>query len=192
MVNKQYICQTVVTNTSGIPLELQILLDIPKGAIPLSSHEYTQIENIILNAFTSREFTRFFYAPAEGECPIYPSNACRGSTIIAKCAPRPPITFKQHHTINKLESFNDILRSGSHQEIINFIRTKNIFDRNVFTPESILWILKDKDFYTQVIDCLKERKFYSRHIWNFAFHHSDLPTIREIVRMGSKLESFQN
>ena len=54
VVNKPYICQTVVTNTSGTPLELQILVDIPKGTIPLRSHEYTQITNIVLNAFTSK------------------------------------------------------------------------------------------------------------------------------------------
>jgi len=38
VVKKPYIAQTVVTNTSGTPLELQILLDIPKGTIPLQSH----------------------------------------------------------------------------------------------------------------------------------------------------------
>ena len=48
VVNKPYICQTVVTNTSGTPLELQILVDIPQGTIPLRSHEYTQISNITL------------------------------------------------------------------------------------------------------------------------------------------------
>jgi hypothetical protein len=38
IVRKPYIAQTVVTNTSGTTLELQVLLDIRKGTIPLKSH----------------------------------------------------------------------------------------------------------------------------------------------------------
>jgi hypothetical protein len=53
IVKKPYISQTVVTNTSGFPLELQILLDIPKGTIPLKSHEYTQITNVNVDRFSS-------------------------------------------------------------------------------------------------------------------------------------------
>lgn len=45
IIGKPYIAQTVITNTSGTNLELQILLDIPQGAIPLKNHEYTQIVN---------------------------------------------------------------------------------------------------------------------------------------------------
>lgn len=64
LVNKPYISQTIVTNTSRAQLELQILLDIPKGTIPLNSHEYTQIINVTIDAFSSREFTLEFYTPS--------------------------------------------------------------------------------------------------------------------------------
>ena len=144
--------------------------------------------NITLGAFTSKEFTLLFYAPEEGSYPIYPSNACRGSTIIAKCQQRGSIEVKKYHTINKLESFSDILRSGNRKEIIKFIKEKNIFDRNVFTAEGILWMLKDKEFYFEVIGCLRERKFFNRHIWKFAFLHQDMPTIREMVKMDSNID----
>lgn len=53
VVKKAYISQTVVTNTSGFPLELQILLDIPRGTIPLRGHEYTQINSLTLEPFSS-------------------------------------------------------------------------------------------------------------------------------------------
>ena len=38
LAKKAYSLQTVVTNTSGTNLELQILMDIPSGSIPLLSH----------------------------------------------------------------------------------------------------------------------------------------------------------
>lgn len=46
IVRKVYSYQTVVTNTSGTQLELQLLLDIPEGSIPVQSHEYTQIKSV--------------------------------------------------------------------------------------------------------------------------------------------------
>lgn len=184
IVRKPYIAQTVVTNTSGTTLELQVLLDIPKGTIPLKSHEYTQITNISINAFSSISFERFFYAPTEGSFPIYSSNACRGSTIISKATLQPPITVKTNFTINKLESFSDILRSGDKAEIIKFVQERNIFDSNIFKPNEILWMLKDKEFYSQVITELRKRRFYNENIWNFGFLHKDVQTIRELVGLN--------
>ncbi len=56
IIGKPYVVQTVVTNTSGTKLELQLLLDIPKGAIPLKSHEYTQIVNRKLDPYISATY----------------------------------------------------------------------------------------------------------------------------------------
>lgn len=38
VTKKPYIAKTIVTNTSGTVLELQILMDIPQGTIPLRSY----------------------------------------------------------------------------------------------------------------------------------------------------------
>lgn len=35
VIHRQYSLQTVITNTSGTNLELQLLVDIPEGSIPL-------------------------------------------------------------------------------------------------------------------------------------------------------------
>ena len=59
--------QTVATNTSSTNLELQLLFDIPKGAIPLKGHDYTEITNISLSSYVSSSFERWFYFPEEGE-----------------------------------------------------------------------------------------------------------------------------
>jgi hypothetical protein len=46
---------------------LQLLFDIPKGAIPLKGHDYTEITNISLSSYLSSSFERWFYFPEEGE-----------------------------------------------------------------------------------------------------------------------------
>lgn len=190
IVKKCYICQTVVNNTSGTPLELQVLLDIPRGTIPLRSHEYTQIINISIPPYSSQSFERHFYIPEEGKYEIYPSNASRGSTIIAKANVVPPIVVKKVWSINKLESFEDILRSGDKDQVITFLEKRNIFDPNTFKPTEILWMLKEKDFYYKIIDILRKRSYFNTSIWEFAFLHNDLPTIQEFISQNSNQTTF--
>ncbi len=78
IVRKVYSYQTVVTNTSGTNLELQLLLDIPEGSIPVESHEYTQIKSVNISPYSTSSFERSFYFPHEGKFSMYSANACRG------------------------------------------------------------------------------------------------------------------
>ena len=85
-----------------------------------------------LDSFASKSFERYFYAPAMGDLAFSAGNACRGDTIIAKAIAPKSIIVKPTHTVNKMESLSDILRSGDQKAVLNFINTKNIFDKNVF------------------------------------------------------------
>lgn len=56
VVRKPYCIQTLITNTSGTKLELQLLIDIPEGSVPLQSHENTQIQSINLEPYSTLSF----------------------------------------------------------------------------------------------------------------------------------------
>jgi hypothetical protein len=63
---------------------LQLLIDIPEGSVPLKSHENTQIQSTNLEPYSTLSFERYFYFPSVGGYNMYPANACRGSSVIAK------------------------------------------------------------------------------------------------------------
>lgn len=46
-------------------------------------------------------------------------------------------------------------------------------------------MLKDKDFYHKVINILRKRNYFEPVVWNFAFLHLDLETIKEIISQRS-------
>ena len=119
-------------------------MDIPEGAIPLKSHEQTQILNVSIQAYNTRTFERVFYFPKEGKYQIYPANVSRNKTIIAKGAELPILPVGTTEPVSKKESLTNILRSGSNSEVYNYLQTKNIFDENLFNWRQILWKLKDK------------------------------------------------
>ena len=62
-----YSVETVVTNTSGTSIDVQLLIDIPEGSIPLRTNEYTQTINTTINPFSTQSWSRMFYFPLEGD-----------------------------------------------------------------------------------------------------------------------------
>ena len=77
-------------------------MDIPSGAIPLLSHEYVQIINATVNAYSTISFERTFYFPSEGKYEIYPANASRNNVVIAKAKKLTKLEVKTKPSINKL------------------------------------------------------------------------------------------
>ena len=108
-----YACQTVITNTSIASLDLQVLLDIPQGSVPILSHEYTKIVSDAIGSYSIKSYETRFYFPASGIFKTYPSNVSKNSKIVARAEQQEPLTVRDRLSTTKLESFNDILRSGT-------------------------------------------------------------------------------
>lgn len=185
--DKPYYLQTVITNTSTANLELQVLIDIPEGSIPLGSNETTQVTSQNIGSYQTLSFQRVFYFPQSGSFNLYPANASKNRQVISKANTLEKIVVKDQRTNKKLETLNDVLVSGSKADVLNFLKTKNIFDGTVFNPSSILWLLKDKEMFNEIISILKSRSYYSNDVLQFGFLHKDSTVIREFI-----LESLSN
>jgi hypothetical protein len=171
--DKVYTFETVVTNTSVATLDLQILVDIPQGSIPIGSYEYTKIISEVINSYSVRNYQVSFYFPLSGTFSTYPANASKGGKIISKAERTEPVEVKDKLTVVQLESFTDVLRSGTQKDILNYVTEKNIFDPSVFQPDQILWMLKDKAFYEQLVGLLKGRRYIDANVWSFGLMHDD-------------------
>lgn len=181
LVQKPYTIQTIITNISGNNLEIQLLIDIPEGSIPLKSHEETQILNFSLPAYSTKTFEREFYFPQEGTYSLYPANACKGLNISAKASPQTELIVAKTASTNNTETLDNILRNGSDKVILDYLSTKNIFDSNIFDFRLILWKLKDKEFYDQCLKIFEGRSYFHPIIWSFSFLHEDFDRIKQFV-----------
>ena len=76
-------------------------------------------------------------------------------------------------SIQNLEAINDILAKGNKEDILNFLATKNIFNRNIFRAEEIRYLLKDKDFYLKVIAIYRKRRFNDFESLKYSILHAD-------------------
>lgn len=85
---------------------------------------------------------------------------------------------------------NDVLLSGSKEDIINFLSTKNIFDPSTFNISSVLWLLKERSMYDQVVKIFKNRSYYSRNVLEFGLFHKDKQAIQELIQSDLRLTPF--
>jgi hypothetical protein len=82
--DKIYTCHTTITNTSLASLDLQVLLDVPQGSIPVSSHEYTKIISDMIGSYSIKSYHTNFYFPISGSFQVYPSTVSKNSKLVAK------------------------------------------------------------------------------------------------------------
>ena len=76
---------------------------------------------------------------------------------------------------------------GNKEDIINFIKQKNILNKKILDFSQIYWLLNDKVFYKQLINTLKQKGLYNNIIWSFCFYHKDFETYKEFVQYEKNL-----
>jgi acetone carboxylase gamma subunit len=88
--------------------------------------------------------------------------------------------------VAKKETFLDIMQSDNRNEdVLEFLKTHNLLKgEKGFTFHQMLWMLKDKAFFIQVLAVLKERLIYNDQVWSYAVFHrlvEDEATLREYI-----------
>ena len=187
IVNQVYGCETIITNVSTKAQEFQILWQIPEGSLPLQNTNYQKSENKKLNSYSTTTFRYFFYFPEAGQFVQFPANITIGEKVVA-VANECKFNVVSERTQISDETFKDILLSGDKQAVIDFLATANILNEEKgFSFYYIYWMLKDKEYFKQVTDTLRERKIYEPSVWAYGFYHKDIDTIKEHIMKSSHI-----
>ena len=180
IVDKIYGCEVIITNLSVTRQEFQVLYEIPEGAIPVQKNDYTKSSTLAVNTFTTQTLNYSFYFPKNGKFKVYPANISRNGLVLA-VAKESVFDVHNERMSKKLETIDQILAQGSKDDILNFVATKNIQNREIFQFKNIYYLLKDKDFYLKLIAILRKRKIYDHTTWSFCLYHDDFQTLREFI-----------
>ena len=93
-----YGAEVVLTNPSGNRQKLQVLLQIPIGALPVGSGFYTRGVYVVLEPYTTQKLEYYFYFPATGKYRALPGDrraqrqsgrGCRPIHVQRRRAPDP-------------------------------------------------------------------------------------------------------
>jgi hypothetical protein len=178
LVHAVYGCQVVVTNPTSTRQKLDILLQVPVGALPVLNGQETRSAHIDLEPFHTETLEYHFYFPSDGDFPHYPVHVAKNERLLASAEPMVFHVVKQLSRIDR-ESWQYISQNGSDQDVLNFLRANNLYRHDL---SKIAFRMQDADFFQMVTELLAQRHAYDHTLWSYAIKHNAVPQIRQFLQ----------
>ena len=188
---KIYGSRVVVTNSTVSGQKVSVITEIPQGSIPVDRADTLRALPQIIDSFCSKIIEFKFYFPENGDFSIYPTTVAKGDKILATAKSGVVFNVGKKATSTDMESISDILSSGKIEDILNFIRTKNILNHEIFDFNSIGWLFNNEKIWRDVIAIYRERGVYNHSLWGFGYKFNDLETVKENMQIGVDLHNFK-
>ncbi len=193
LVHTVYGCQVVITNPTSSPQKLDVLTQIPAGALPVLKGHQTRSVPVDLQPYHTQTVEYHFYFPAAGEYPHYPVQIARNEGLLAHAEPARLTVVESLSRIDR-ESWEYISQNGREEDVLAFLKHGNLHRVDL---SKIAFRMRDKPFFLKVVDLLANRHAYDHTLWSYAIHHDTPEITREflqhadtfVAQCGSYLES---
>ncbi len=175
-----YGCQVVLTNPTSARKKVDLLLQIPNGAIPVENGFYTKSRHLPLDPFSTQTVEYFFYFPKPGSFAHFPVHVAENGRYVGSAE---PFTFAVVDEPTRIDttSWEYISQNSSDDEVLAYLRSNNI-DR--LDLEQIAFRMRDAGFFRKAIALLQSRHVFHQTLWSYGLKHDDVPAIREYLRFS--------
>ena len=173
-----YGANVVVTNPTSSPQKLDVLMQIPQGALPVLGSKATDSQAVRIEAYTTQTFSYAFYFPATGAQPFlqFPVNVARNEQAAAAAK---PFTFKVVQQLSEVDkaSWDYVSQYGTEAEVFAFLAQANLGRLDL---ARVAWRARQSaDFFRKLVGVLAQRHVYSEVIYSYAVVHNDAAALGE-------------
>jgi len=174
-----YGCQVVVTNPTSSRQKLNVLTQVPLGALPVLNTQYTKSIPVDLQPYHTQTIEYHFYFPATGDFPHYPVHVAKNEQLIASADAAALHVVDEPTSIDK-ESWNFVSQQGSEEDVLNFPKTQNLFRVNL---DRIAWRMGgDGKFFGRVVSLRDRRHVYNHTLWSYGVRQDQPATVRQYLQ----------
>lgn len=171
----------VVTNPTSSPQKLELLTQIPKGALPVLGSKATDSKSLRLEPFTTQTFEYHFYfpTPAPQPQPHFPAHVARSEQTAGSAK---AFAFNVVRQLSKIDtaSWEHVSQYGSDSEVFAFLEQNNLGRIDL---ELVAWrARKSVDFFRKLIALLEKRHAWSEPVYRYAVLHNEPAPLREWLR----------
>ena len=174
---KVYGCQVVVTNPTSTPHEIDLLMQIPGGAIPVSTGKEVKSLHMRLEPYKTTSLEYYFYFPAIGQFPMYGIQVARKKEIIA---------FEKSSTFNVVaklsktdtQSWEFISQHGTEDQVVEYVKNNNLYR---FDVSKIAFRLNSKTFFNRLVKLLDDRQHFNSTVWSYSIKHNQPMQIKRFL-----------
>lgn len=187
-----YGARVTLTNPTASRRRLNVLLQIPLGAIPLRNGFYTDDQSVVLRPYTTQTVEYFFTFPESGRYEQFPAHASANEEIIGQAEPR-VFEVKDAPTEVDKTSWTWISQYAGEAETLTFLRENNLRRHDL---NEMAWRMRDPDFFRQAVQLLTGRGLFHDTTFSYGIFHED-PAVAKVwlaesgmaKRVGPVLES---
>ncbi|MBX3462200.1 MAG: hypothetical protein KF830_03440 [Planctomycetes bacterium] len=178
LVDVGYGCQVVVTNPTSQKRSVELLLQIPAGALPLRSGFWTRSTTVELQPYATATIEYAFYFPAPGEFAHYPVQATERGRLAASATPR---ALRVVATPSRIDtsSWEHVSQQGSPAEVMAHLDAANVRRLDL---AKVAWRLRDREFFTTLLTRLRARHAFDATLWSYGLLHRDAGATREFLQ----------
>lgn len=177
LVHTVYLAQVVLTNPTSSHQRLEVLLQIPRGAVPVNSGFKTKGETLELASYATEAIEFAFYFPAAGDFLHYPVHVAKDEALVAAAPPVVLHVVEQPSFVDKT-SWAWVSQHGTKEQVVEFLEKNNIEKLDL---DRIAWRMKDRKVYDQVLALLARRHVWAPTLWSYGVHHGDVAGMREYL-----------
>lgn len=198
LVRTVYGANIVVTNPTSSPQKVELLLQIPKGAMPVLGSKETASPRVDLQPYTTKTIEYFFYFPSlakePGPFPHYPVQVAKGKDVIGSAK---PFAFNVVPVLSQIDktSWDYLSQYGSEADVFDYLDKNNLWRIDL---NRVAWRCRQSaEFFHKLIAFMERHHLYSEPIYRYGIFHKDQPVITQwlqrqdgfVAKLGSWLST---
>jgi hypothetical protein len=173
-----YECHVVVTNPTSARQRLDVLLQIPRGAIPVSSGFLTRTTPLELEPYGTESVEYGFYFPRAGRWSHFPAHVTRAGELLAAAEPRELEVVTEPSSVDRT-SWAYVSQHGTVDDVLAFLDRANLGRVDL---GRIAWRMHERSAFERVTARLAARHTYHDGLWRYALAHHDRTRAAEWLR----------
>ena len=178
LIHTVYGCQVVVTNPTSSRQKLDVLLQVPLGAIPVMNGQFTRSVHIDLEPYNTQTLEYHFYFPGAGEFPHYPVHVAKNGQLLENAE---PFTLNVVEKLSKIdrESWDYVSQHGTDDDVVKYLQQNNLHRTKL---DRIAFRMKDKAYFNKVTRLLALRHAYDQTLWSYGIQHNEPAAVRQYLQ----------
>ncbi|MBW2700472.1 MAG: hypothetical protein JRF33_06595 [Deltaproteobacteria bacterium] len=170
-----YLCQVVLTNPGSARQKLELLMQIPQGAMPLNSGFVTRGSPIRLDPHETRAIEYSFCFPMAGDFSHFPAHITRNSALVAAAEGKTIMVLDKAEDLD-MDSWPWLSQYASPKELLDYLKEANLSRLDL---ERMAWRMRDRDFFDKTLELLERRKIFTSELWAYGLYHNDQQSSRQ-------------
>lgn len=177
LVRVVYTCQVVVSNPGDRERKLELLLQIPQGALPVEGGRRTESRALELGGFETESVEYSFYFPEPGEFEHLPVQVAYREEVVASPPARVLSVVAEPSHVDT-NSWAYVSQRGTLEQVLAFLERANLERLDL---SRIAWRMSEEAAFLPVIELLMARHVYDRDLYAYGVHHRHDPSARELL-----------